>query len=59
MNKETMKRIILFFIGVVALVMFLLPAIENFKIKNEYEQQKNKQNEILYKKYFGGMNNDK
>lgn len=49
MNKETMKRIILFFIGVVALVIFLLPAIENFKTKNEYEQQKNKQNEIMYK----------
>lgn len=58
MNKETMKRIILFFIGVVALVIFLLPAIDNFKTKEQYEQQKNKQNEIMYKKYFG-RNNDK
>lgn len=54
MNKETIKRIILFFIGVVALVIFLLPAIDNFKTKEQYEQQKNKQNEIMYKKYFGG-----
>nr|DAI60378.1 MAG TPA: protein of unknown function (DUF4969) [Caudoviricetes sp.] len=56
MNKETMKRIILFFIGVVALVIFLLPAIDNFKTKNEYERQKNKQNRIMYQKYFGGKN---
>lgn len=56
MNKETMKRIILFFVGVVALVIFLLPAIENFKTKNEYEQQKQEQNKINYQKYIGGKN---
>lgn len=58
MNKETIKRIILFFIGVVALVIFLLPAIENFKTKEQYEQQKQNENKIKYERYFGG-NNDK
>ena len=57
-KKELLKKIILFFVGVVALVIFLLPAIENFKIKNEYENQKQEQNKINYQKYFGG-NDDK
>lgn len=56
MNKELMKKIIMFSLGTIALVIFLLPVIENFKTKNEYEQQKNKQNEIMYKKYLGGKN---
>ena len=58
-KKELWKRIILFFIGTIALVIFLLPAIENFKVKNEYEKNKNKQNEIVYQKYLGGNKNDK
>lgn len=58
MNKEVVKRIILYFIGVIALVILLLPAIDNFKTKNEYEQQKQNENSIKYEKYFGG-NNDK
>lgn len=56
MNKEVMKRIILFFMGTIALVIFLLPAIENFKTKNEYEQQKQNENKIQYEKYFGSKN---
>lgn len=56
MNKETIKRIILFFVGVIALVIFLLPGIENFKTKNEYEQQQQEINKINYQKYFGGKN---
>ena len=58
MNKEVVKKIILYFIGVTALVILLLPAIDNFKTKNEYEQQKKNENSIKYEKYFGG-NNDK
>lgn len=57
-KKELMKKIIMFSLGTIALVIFLLPAIDNFKTKEQYEQQKNKQNEIMYKKYLGG-NNDK
>lgn len=56
MKKEVMKKIILFFIGTIALVIFLLPAIENFKVKNEYEQQKQNENRIKYEKYFGSKN---
>lgn len=56
MNKEVLKKIILFFVGTIALVIFLLPAIENFKIKNEYEQQKQNENRIKYEKYFGSKN---
>lgn len=56
MNKETTKKIILFFIGAIALVIFLLPAIENFKTKNEYEQQKQNENGIKHEKYLGGKN---
>lgn len=55
-KKELVEKIILFFMGIIMLVIFLLPAIENFKTKNEYEQQKNKQNEMMYKEYFGGEN---
>lgn len=58
MNKELMKKIIMFSLGTIALVIFLLPAIENFKTKNEYEKNKQEQNKINYQKYFGG-NNDK
>lgn len=56
MKKELVKKIIMFSLGTIALVIFLLPAIENFKTKNEYEQQKNEKNEIMYKKYLGGKN---
>lgn len=58
MNKELMKKIIMFSLGTIALAIFLLPAIENFKTKNEYEKNKQEQNKINYQKYFGG-NNDK
>lgn len=58
MNKELMKKIIMFSLGTIALVIFLLPAIENFKTKNEYEKNKQEQNKINYQKYFG-VNNDK
>lgn len=51
-NKQLIKRIVLFFLGTVALVIFLLPAIENFKTKEQYEQNKKQQNEIMYNKYF-------
>ena len=57
-KKELVKKIVLFFVGVVALVIFLLPAIENFKAKNEYEKNKQEQNKINYQKYLEG-NNDK
>lgn len=53
-KKELMKKIIMFSLGTIALVIFLLPAIENFKTKNEYEQQKQEQNKINYQKYLGG-----
>ena len=58
-NKQFIKRIVLFFLGTVALVIFLLPAINNFKTKEQYEQNKKQQNEIMYKKYFNkGVNNE-
>lgn len=53
MKKETLKKIILFFGVVIFGVILLQPAIQNFKTKQEYENQKRKQNEIMYKKYFG------
>ena len=55
-NKQLIKRIVLFFLGTIALVILLLPAIDNFKTKNDYEKNKDQQNEILCKKYFGGNN---
>ena len=58
-NKQLTKRIILLFFGTIALVIFLLPAINNFKVKEQYEQNKKQQNEIMYKKYFNkGVNNE-
>ena len=56
MNKEVLKKIILFFGVVIFGVILLQPAIDNLKTKQEYENQKHKQNEILYKKYFGDEN---
>lgn len=53
-KKELMKKIIMFSLGTIALVIFLLPAIENFKTKEQYEQNKKQQNEIMYKKIFRG-----
>lgn len=55
-KKELVKKIIMFSVGVVALVIFLLPAIENFKTKNEYEKNKQEQNKISYQKYLGDKN---
>lgn len=55
-KKELFKKIIIFSLGTIALVIFLLPAIENFKTKNEYEKQKQEQNKISYQKYLGGKN---
>lgn len=55
-KKELVKKIIMFSLGTIALVIFLLPAIENFKTKNEYEQQKQNENRIKYERYFGGKN---
>lgn len=58
-NKQLIKRIVLFFLGTVALVIFLLPAINNFRVKEQYEQQKKHNNEIMYNKYFNkGVNNE-
>lgn len=55
-TKELAKKILLFFAGSVLLVILLLPAIENFKTKNNYEKQQQEQNKINYEKYFGGDN---
>ena len=55
MNKMQ-KRIILFFVGCIALILLLAPAIENFKIKNAYEKQQQEINKKKYEKYFGGDN---
>lgn len=55
-KKELVKKIIIFSLGTIALVIFLLPAIDNFKTKNEYEKQKQEQNKISYQKYLGGKN---
>lgn len=55
-KKELMKKIIMFSLGTIALVIFLLPAIENFKTKNEYEKNKQEQNKISYQKYLGDKN---
>lgn len=56
MNKESLKKIIIFTIVVVCFVLGLKQAMINFNTKQEYENQKHQQNEILYKKYFGGVN---
>lgn len=53
-KKELLKKNIMFSIGTIALVIFLLPAIENFKTKNEYEKQQQNENRIKYEKYLGG-----
>lgn len=45
-KKELVKKIIIFSLGTIALVIFLLPAIDNFKTKNEYEKQKQEQNQL-------------
>lgn len=55
-KKELVKKIIMFSLGTIALVIFLLPAIENFKTKNEYENQKQNENRIKYEKYLGDKN---
>ena len=55
MNKMQ-KRIILFFVGCIILILLLAPAIENFKTKNEYEKQRQEINRKKYEKYFGGDN---
>lgn len=55
-KKELVKKIIIFSLGTIALVIFLLPAIENFKTKNEYEKNKQEQNRIMYQKFLGGKN---
>lgn len=56
MKKELLKKIIIFTIVVVCFVLGLKQAMINFSTKQEYENQKHQQNEILYKKYFGGEN---
>lgn len=55
-KKELLKKIIMFSLLTIALVIFLLPAIDNFKTKNEYEKNKQEQNKISYQKYLGGKN---
>lgn len=55
-KKELVKKIIMFSLGTIALVIFLLPAIEDFKTKNEYEKQKQNENRIKYEKYLGDKN---
>lgn len=58
-NKELFKKIVLFFCSVVFVVILLLPAIDNFKTKEQYEQDKKHNNEIMYNKYFNkGVNNE-
>lgn len=54
MKKELLKKIIIFTIVVICFVLGLKQAMINFNTKQEYENQKHQQNEILYKKYFGG-----
>lgn len=55
-KKELLKKIIIFSLLTIALVIFLLPAIENFKTKNEYEKNKQEQNKISYQKILGDKN---
>lgn len=54
--NEKQKKIVLFFIVCITLVLLLAPAIENFKTKNEYEKQQHEQNKQKYEKYFGREN---
>lgn len=56
MKKELLKKIIIFTIVVICLVLGLKQAMINFETKQEYENQKHQQNEIMYKKYFGNEN---
>ena len=56
MKKELLKKVIIFTIIVICFVLGLKQTMINFNTKQEYENQKHKQNEILYKKYFGGEN---
>lgn len=56
MKKEMLKKIIIFTIVVICLVLGLKQAMINFNTKQEYENQKHQQNEIMYKKYFGNEN---
>lgn len=56
MKKELLKKIIIFTIVVICFVLGLKQAMINFNTKQEYENQKHQQNEIMYKKYFGGVN---
>lgn len=58
MKKELLKKIIIFTIVVVCFVLGLKQAMINFNTKQEYENQKHQQNEILYKKYFGAVKGD-
>ena len=58
-KKELAKKITIFAVVVICLVLGLKQAIINFETKQEYENQKHKQNEIMYKKYFGENKNDK
>ena len=56
MNKEVVKKIIIFAVVVFCIVLGLKQAAINFETKQNYENKKHQQNEILYKKYFGGEN---
>lgn len=56
MKKELLKKIIIFTVVVICFVLGLKQAMVNFNTKQEYENQKHQQNEIMCKKYFGGVN---
>lgn len=56
MKKELVKKIIIFTIVVICFVLGLKQAMINFNTKQEFENQKHQQNEILYKNFFGGDN---
>ena len=57
-KKELLKKIIMFTIVVICLVLGIKQAMINFETKQNYENQKQEYNKQQYQKYFVG-NNDK